>query len=109
SRVLNISGRQRMLSQKLTKLVLLKGQDYDQARQGLSEYDSLLHTWQVSHQQLKQGILDANERYLVKKSKAIDEKFSEIEPVFEELSDVFTASGSRELTGEAQKGYLDRI
>ncbi len=85
--VINLSGRQRMLSQKLTKEVLLLAQQQDpqlhaQARQLLGE---TLQTWQRVHKGLRQG--DTQLDLPGNNSKAIQLLFEKIEPSFQIISD----------------------
>lgn len=84
SRVLNVSGRQRMLSQKLVKLTLVPAsglQDIDTL-----QFVQLLETWNENQRQLGSGLLKMDENYQVKKSRALTAKFNEIDPVFRSLS-----------------------
>lgn len=106
SQVLNVSGRQRMLSQKLTKMALLKKSGFGSYNE--AEYDSTLYRWQISHEQLEKGILRASENYLVKKSKAVDGKFAGIEPVYRALYEAFIAYGHAGNDAEHQF-YLNEI
>jgi len=107
SRVLNIAGRQRMLSQQLVKLAI--------ARYGRHTgtdtlaYHRLLYTWRSNHRQLGEGLLEMNETYLVKKSKVLSGKFGEIEPVYKALSDDFEAFDHPGLAEADRKIILDRI
>ncbi len=79
-RVLNVAGRQRMLSQRLTKLVLIRAMHIpagDTVSTAL-----LLQTWANSHRQLRTGILEMEKRYKVPKSDTLKAMFAQIEPVF---------------------------
>ncbi len=82
-RVLNVAGRQRMLSQRLTKLALL-----DLQRLPASDtvsFDSLLTVWSRVHTELKSGILHMEHSYTVRKSAAIDSMLRQIEPSFQQI------------------------
>jgi len=114
-RVLNISGRQRMLSQQLTKLALLK--TYEPSRTDSLTFARALHTWQTHHGQLEEGILLMEENYRVKKSSKLSEEFRMLQPAYVSLYNDFqlcntqttadSALLSRILTGE--KGYLRQM
>ena len=62
SRVINVAGRQRALSQKLVKEVLLLNQttDLDNREQIISELDETVTVWKTSHDGLQKGNLDMN-------------------------------------------------
>lgn len=79
SRVINVAGRQRMLSQKLTKELLLLSGTQPQTRDSLiRELDQTLSLWTASHQGLQNGSdslgLPANN------SELVQEMFEEITP-----------------------------
>ncbi|QCR21383.1 type IV pili methyl-accepting chemotaxis transducer N-terminal domain-containing protein [Pontibacter sp. SGAir0037] len=86
SRVINIAGRQRMLSQKIGKAVLLLGraQDSLQVQPYLAELDSALELWQQCHQGLMSGYLS----YIatpVENSETIKAMFAGIDPYFQAI------------------------
>lgn len=87
SRVVNVAGRQRMLSQRLTKLALLRVSRVPAA--DTVAFDSLLHTWQQTHIQLRAGILRMEKSYTVRKSNQLDSMFSQIEPFFRSINQSF--------------------
>lgn len=87
SRVLNVAGRQRMLSQRLTKLSLLRTGGVTALDN--VHFDSLLTTWSTSHVQLRQGTLRMEKTYAVRKSDVIDSMFTRIDPAFESLRQSF--------------------
>lgn len=82
-RVLNISGRQRMLSQQLTKLALLKSMHHPTADSLV--FSQTLETWHSNQLQLEEGFLQMEENYLVKKSRDLSEKFRSLKPVYTSL------------------------
>ncbi|WP_460914570.1 ATP-binding protein [Spirosoma areae] len=88
SRVVNVAGRQRMLSQRLTKLALLRMEGLSAA--DTVSFDSLLHTWSESHIQLRTGRLQMEKPYTVRKSPRLDSMFTHIEPVFQSIYQGFT-------------------
>ena len=99
SRVLNIAGRQRMLSQQLTKLALLQNsqkQDTDPVY-----FKQTLETWYANQQQLVDGVLKMEESYLVKKSRELSDKLRATEAVSQDLYDHFSDLN--------QKGYTDSL
>lgn len=83
SRVLNVAGRQRMFSQRLTKLALLRVEGVQATDKIL--FDSLLTTWTNSHIQLRNGVLLMEKPYSVRKSEAIDSMFTRIEPIYQSI------------------------
>lgn len=83
SRVLNISGRQRMLSQQLTKLALLKDTPY--AKTDSLYFAEALQTWYKNQDQLVRGSLQMEEEFQVKKSIDLAEKLKATEPIYSTL------------------------
>lgn len=83
SRVLNVAGRQRMFSQRLTKLALLRISGVPAADK--VQFGSLLTSWSNSHLQLRAGSLSMEKVYAVRKSEAIDRMFTRIDPVFQSI------------------------
>ncbi len=79
SRVVNLSGRQRMLSQRISKCALLLGDstNIEKRQQYLEELETSLENWELTHQGLQKGNqeLGINGR----NSKKIKLLFSEIE------------------------------
>ncbi|WP_420149366.1 ATP-binding protein [Spirosoma sp.] len=83
SRVVNVAGRQRMLSQRLTKLALLRTAGLSAADS--VSFDSLLHTWSQTHMQLRSGVLRMEKEYIVRKSATLDSMFARIDPFFQSM------------------------
>ncbi len=85
SRLINVAGRQRMLSQKLSKEVLqLTLESADSGRKPL--LDTLISTkstWETAHQALQTG--DQNLGIAPKNSPAIQRMFEDIQPHFESM------------------------
>ncbi|WP_186757622.1 sensor histidine kinase [Echinicola salinicaeni] len=79
SRVINLSGRQRMLSQKISKCALLLGDSTqsDQRAQYLQEFSLALNDWKDTHLGLKNG--DGNLDIISRNSKTIQFLFHNIE------------------------------
>ncbi|UFH55044.1 ATP-binding protein [Spirosoma sp. KNUC1025] len=82
-RVVNVAGRQRMLSQRLTKLALLRSTGLTAA--DTVSFDSLLRTWSQTHIQLRTGMLQMEKMYTVRKSARLDSMFTRIEPYFQSI------------------------
>lgn len=80
SRVVNVAGRQRMLSQQLTKLAILRTQNIPHADQ--HDFGKLLEEWSQSQNQLKNGMLRMEKNYTVRKSAQLDSMFRQLQPVF---------------------------
>lgn len=87
SRIVNVAGRQRMLSQRLTKLALLRVTGLSAA--DTISFDSLQRTWAQTHSQLRNGMLRMETVYTVRKSAALDSMFTRIEPYFQSLNQRF--------------------
>ncbi|GHA27750.1 hypothetical protein GCM10007103_06480 [Salinimicrobium marinum] len=85
SRLVNMSGRQRMLSQKLTKeSLLLAGTENPEARQQIkNEFSETLQLWTTSHQQLIRGSdsLGLPEKH----HEEIAEMFNELTPYYNSI------------------------
>ncbi|WP_345269875.1 ATP-binding protein [Nibrella viscosa] len=82
-RVVNVAGRQRMLSQRLTKLAVLKIEAIRSA--DIPLFDSLLTTWRNTHVQLRNGTLLMEKPYAVRKSSRLDSMFAQIDPAFQSM------------------------
>jgi signal transduction histidine kinase len=103
-RVVNVAGRQRMLSQRLTKLALLRLEGLASA--DTVSFDSLLHTWSQSHIQLRNGTLQMEKPYTVRKSPRLDSMFTHIEPVFRSIHQGFCQINNPKATLIEQKTAL---
>ncbi len=108
SRVINISGRQRMLSQKLVKTVLLLDQasqpsETDQYLEGLRKTFSL---WESAHL----GLLRGNEAIGIPSnynSPRVEKLFDEIKPYFHKLSEAIKQLlSSKQLSPEIRQVVL---
>lgn len=87
-RVVNVAGRQRMLSQRLTKLSLLKTQVI--ANHDSADFDSLLTIWKESHEQLAERKLNVDKDVVTWKSPVLDEMFNRLNPVFNRIYQSFS-------------------
>lgn len=83
SRVVNVAGRQRMLSQRLTKLALLRLAGMPAA--DTVPFPALLRTWKANHAQLRAGTLYMEKPYGVRKSPPLDSMLTRLEPVFQSI------------------------
>jgi len=83
SRVVNVAGRQRMLSQRLTKLAILhtEGIPTDDS----VKIDSLLSIWKLNHEQLLRGRIKMESEFVVLKSDSIKSMYRKLEPVFQNI------------------------
>ncbi|MCX6213110.1 ATP-binding protein [Spirosoma sp.] len=107
SRVVNVAGRQRMLSQRLTKLALLRIEGL--ATADSVAYDSLLRSWSQSHIQLRNGRLNMEKVYTVRKSKLLDNMLTRIEPVFQAIYAGFTRINNPQTTPADKKAALQAV
>lgn len=86
SRVINIAGRQRMLSQRLTKQALLFMSKQSNTTEGLSDFGERLEIWRQCHEGLRNGQLVFGKSVVVPQNSAkLDTMFRQIEPSFRAL------------------------
>ena len=83
SRVVNVAGRQRMLSQKITKLSLLIVNAKDSAQNLIPELEETKALWSKSHLGLKFG--DSSMELPGNNSPTIDSMFMAIKPHFDSI------------------------
>ncbi|MGK7905292.1 MAG: methyl-accepting chemotaxis protein [Hormoscilla sp.] len=83
SRVINIAGRQRMLSQKLSKAALAVNTHAAERQERLQELSDAIALWSRSHEGLKNG--DAELGLPGKNSSEITLMFAEIEPHYQAM------------------------
>ncbi len=95
-RVVNVAGRQRMLSQRLTKLAVLQTQNIPHADR--SDFGKLLNLWQESHEQLRTGTLRMEKEYVVRKSPQLNVMFGQVQDVFEAMYENLRMIDSGEAT-----------
>lgn len=106
-RVVNVAGLQRMLSQRLTKLALLRTQGLTTA--DTVSFDSLLTAWGKNHSQLRSGILRMEKDYTVRKSPQLEQMFARIEPAFQSMYRSFSQINDPNTTPAEQKTALTVI
>lgn len=102
STVVNIAGRQRMLSQRLTKAALAWERDMKGTEQTgyLDEFADTLALWQKSHDGLQNG--DPAMSLPGDNSELVRQKFAEIEPAFREIE-----NAAKELLSILRDGRSD--
>ena len=85
SRIINISGKQRMLSQKLTKEVLILNFVTDTAKsnQEIARINKTINLWKLNHYALENG--NESLGFPKEKSKAVAELYSSIKPHFDKI------------------------
>jgi signal transduction histidine kinase len=86
SHVVNIAGRQRMLSQRLSKtaVLLCRPQIFQADAEHYSQdIKEIINVWEMSHEGLKNKNLTTDGKiYTVRNSAKIDSMFQEIDPIF---------------------------
>ncbi len=107
SRIVNVAGRQRMLSQRLSKLAILKieGIAYNDS----VDFNNLLSSWKKSHEQLASKKLPVDDTFVKWKSTPLDSMFVRLEPTFQEIYSNFRLIGGDKTTPVEQRRALTRI
>ncbi|MFN8353893.1 MAG: histidine kinase [Spirosomataceae bacterium] len=100
SRVINIAGRQRMLSQRLTKRLLLFFQHSDlRISSELSDFEPQLELWRQCHNGLRDGQLPVGKSLIhPQNSQRLNDMFVQLEPSFQALYTDF-ATTERAING----------
>jgi len=107
SRVVNVAGRQRMLSQRLTKLAILQTEKLQTSDSvGI---DSLLNIWKTSHEQLLQGKIKMESEFVVLKSDSIKEMYRDLEPVFQTIYNNLRIISDQDVSDLRKKEALDTV
>lgn len=102
SHVINIAGRQRMLSQRLTKISLILNDNSVPSDVKITYIESMskyLNLWQLSHKALKNNKLNEPKKYNVTNSNDIKKLYDQINPYFLKLSEYFTLALSTKSIG----------
>jgi signal transduction histidine kinase len=111
SHVVNIAGRQRMLSQRLSKTaILLCRPDIFQAdaEHYSRDINDIISLWEYSHEGLKnKNIVTDGQKYIVRNSEKTDSIFHKIDPIFKViLTNAKSISKSIEIPQNNQKENL---
>lgn len=106
-RVVNVAGRQRMLSQRLTKLAILKIQNIPHSDS--ASFDSLINIWKESHNQLASRRLVIDKDIVKWKSKPMDQMFVRLNPVFNEIYQSFLLINNQEASIENKRNALKKV
>ncbi|MCF2491022.1 ATP-binding protein [Dyadobacter sp. CY347] len=83
SRMVNVAGRQRMLSQRLTKLAILNVGEMKHSDS--ADFSALLKVWKESHENLANKKLPVEDGLVTWKSAALDSMFLDLTPVFDSI------------------------
>jgi len=83
ARIINVAGRQRMLSQKISKVALLLKENTRTKEDITKELEGALQLWTSSHQALQFG--DEEIGFSGNPSQTIQQMFAEIEPDYEAI------------------------
>ena len=101
SHVINLSGRQRMLSQKLTKLVLLKSNtNHAWSALDQKEFETGLRNWVSTHEGLQWNKLEDDQKYSVKNSPSIIALFGNLSPYFGQMKSDFDRVAEGEIPSQ---------
>jgi signal transduction histidine kinase len=107
SRVVNVAGRQRMLSQRLTKLAILKIEG--RAHKDSVSFDSLLQLWKASNENLSHKKLPVENGFVTWKSQSLDTMFIDLAPVFNGIYANFRLIQSDSISPEQKQNALTQI
>ena len=85
SRIINVSGRQRMLSQKLTKEILILNfvKDTVQKKQGISRINDIIKLWAFNHYALQNG--NESLGFPKAKNETLSQLYASIQPNFDRI------------------------
>lgn len=106
ARVINIAGRQRMLSQRITKDImgLYISEDYRDRKNYLNELNLSLEIWEQSHQGLLHG--DSKMKLLGNNSMVIQNMFDSINPNFLNILEAAKNVKNLSINGSKQEDLL---
>ncbi len=109
SHVINIAGRQRMLSQRLTKISLILNDPTISSKEKevyLKIFPSAFTLWKESHEALKNNKLEKPKKYNVTNSREIKELYDRIQPTFARLLVLFTLASGNSLNEKSKAEIL---
>jgi PAS domain S-box-containing protein len=103
SRIINISGKQRMLSQKLTKEILILNflADSTNSKQGISRINEIINLWEFNQYALENG--NDSLGFPKEKSKALSDLFVAIKPSFDNIVNAAAAFLNNKKLGIQEK------
>ncbi|MCP9756752.1 hypothetical protein EGI26_16420 [Lacihabitans sp. CCS-44] len=110
SHVINIAGRQRMLSQRLTKIsLILNDPTISQTQKDvyIEIFPAAYSLWKDSHQALKNNKLEKPKKYNVSNSKEINELYQKIEPTYSSLLVLFKQASANSLNQKLKAEILN--
>lgn len=107
SHIVNVAGRQRMLSQRLSKLAILKIEGI--AHRDSADFNMLLASWKESHEQLATKRLPVDNKFVKWKSVRLDSMFQGLEPVFQEIYQNFQFIGNEGVSATDKRNALVRV
>lgn len=107
SRMVNVAGRQRMLSQRLTKLAILNVKSIDHSDS--VKFDSLLKIWKNSHVNLADKKLPVENGLVTWKSATLDSMFMDLTPVFDTIYHNLNFVNNAATPASAKQQALDAV
>ncbi len=110
SHVINIAGRQRMLSQRLTKISLILNDPTISKKEKdvyLQIFPSVYTLWKESHQALKYNKLEKPKKYNVTNSRDIKDLYNSLEPTFAKLLVLFKQASVNSLNQNSKSEILE--
>jgi signal transduction histidine kinase len=109
SHIINIAGRQRMLSQRLTKIALLLN-DPTISKKDKDIYSNIypksLKLWKESHFALKNNQLNIPKKYNVSNSKEIEILYNQVDPYFKNLYILFEKAFLNKISNDSKADIL---
>lgn len=107
SRVVNVAGRQRMLSQRLTKLALLKVNGIE--HRDSASFGALLELWNGSHEYLTNRKLPVDNGFVTWKSQPLDTMFRDLAPIFDRIYSNFQIVASDSAAPDDRRVALGQV
>lgn len=110
--VVNLAGRQRMLSQRLCKMAILltnKNQYAEEATFYENDFTETLNLWVTCHYGLKNGKLGLEKNYFVKNSATIQKLFDKIEPKFQVISINADSVAQKSYTAQSSQNIIKNM